>query len=205
MDAKDLAEVIQAAIDARMSRLHTAAPARVVSYNKARNTVDVEPQFHNTYEVLETGELVHEKASTIQDVPIAWPRAGGHSVTFPLAKGDPVLLVYCERDLGQWRAVGEAGPTGDLRPHRLSGAVAYPGGAFAEGEALPAGSVADDAITLVSKVLLGSATAAQKMVLGDIFKTAYDTHTHTTPSGPSGPPIVPLTVAALSTKHKLDS
>lgn len=40
-------------------------------------------------------------------------------------------------------------------------------------------------------------------VLGDAFKTYFDTHTHMTPVGPSGPPLTPMPPSTLSTKVKL--
>lgn len=43
----------------------------------------------------------------------------------------------------------------------------------------------------------------QSAVLGDIFKTIFDSHTHTAPGGPTSPPNVPLPASALSTLVKL--
>lgn len=45
--------------------------------------------------------------------------------------------------------------------------------------------------------------AEQSGVLGDLFKTYFDTHTHPTGVGPSGPPIVPMPDGTLSQKVKL--
>jgi hypothetical protein len=45
--------------------------------------------------------------------------------------------------------------------------------------------------------------AAQAAILGDLFKTYFDTHTHPTGVGPSGPPIVPMPPTTLSQIVKL--
>lgn len=44
--------------------------------------------------------------------------------------------------------------------------------------------------------------ATQRAVLGDAFKTAFDTHTHTAtgPTAPTTPPVLPLPPAVLSSK-----
>lgn len=43
----------------------------------------------------------------------------------------------------------------------------------------------------------------QAAVLGDLFKAYFDTHTHPTPTGPSGPPIMPMPPTTLSEIVKL--
>lgn len=49
-------------------------------------------------------------------------------------------------------------------------------------------------------IKLGGAAAAQSLVLGELFLTAFNTHTHicNLPTLPSGPPVPPLTPAVLS-------
>jgi hypothetical protein len=44
---------------------------------------------------------------------------------------------------------------------------------------------------------------AESMILGDLFKAYFDTHTHPTGVGPSGAPIVPMPTSTLSTKSKV--
>lgn len=43
----------------------------------------------------------------------------------------------------------------------------------------------------------------QAAILGDLFKAYFDTHTHPTPTGPSGPPIMPMPATTLSEIVKL--
>lgn len=43
----------------------------------------------------------------------------------------------------------------------------------------------------------------EAMILGNAFKQYFDTHTHTAPTGPTSPPIVPMPESTLSTKSKV--
>jgi hypothetical protein len=58
------------------------------------------------------------------------------------------------------------------------------------------------------KIVLTSNTievngGSQAMILGDLFKQYFDTHTHPTGVGPSGVPIVPMPASTLSTITKV--
>ncbi len=65
---------------------------------------------------------------------------------------------------------------------------------------------ADGSITIEGNISLGE-NAAYSIILGDLFKIAYETHSHIVPivTGPvaSGPPIVPLTPSMFSSKNKV--
>jgi len=49
-----------------------------------------------------------------------------------------------------------------------------------------------------STISLGGQSAVEPVVLGNIFSSLYNAHTHPTAMGPSGPPVPPLTPVALS-------
>lgn len=53
------------------------------------------------------------------------------------------------------------------------------------------------------KIKLGD-SAGQKLVLGDAFKTLFNSHTHPTGVGPSGPPTQPMTTQHLSRVSKTE-
>lgn len=54
-------------------------------------------------------------------------------------------------------------------------------------------------------VKIGSANAAQSLVLGDALMQLFNTHTHPTGVGPSGPPVQPMVAGShVSTKHKTE-
>src|SRR5574342_4931 len=154
-ERKTLAEVIRAALDAQSRALRVALPGRVTAYNASRESVDVQPQLRDVLET-EDGDLVTENLPIIPDVPVCWPSGLGGTafMTFPLAAGDPVLLVCCDYDPGLWRSTGQPGTPGDLRIHRLGHAVAYPG-LRADGELLGAGKRDATHVVIGDKVMLG--------------------------------------------------
>jgi hypothetical protein len=107
--------------------LHTALPGRVESYDASKQTCDVLPMIKRQIPDGSGGYKI-EDLPVLPNVPVAFPRGGGgFFMSFPLQKGDFVMLVFCERAIGAWRKKGEATSPGDLRTHSLAGAVAYPG------------------------------------------------------------------------------
>jgi uncharacterized protein involved in type VI secretion and phage assembly len=58
----------------------------------------------------------------------------------------------------------------------------------------------DGTVTVTAeKITLGS-SATEKVILGDSFMQFFNTHTHPTGVGPSGPPVQPMTTQQLSRK-----
>lgn len=119
-------DVIRLAIGARLASTHVAFPARVEAYDAARNSVDVLPQLERETECI-NGDALRERLPIVPSVPIAWPRSRGYGITFPLEVGDFVLVVCCDRNIGEWLRLGEAGDPRDAGMHGLDGAVAIPG------------------------------------------------------------------------------
>lgn len=130
----DLAELIRKAMEHRLADVRTAMPARVQSYDVTTQTVDVSPLVR---EITETaGDDIEEALPVIPSVPVAFPRAGGFFVTFPIVPGDTGQIVICDRSIDQWRTRGSQSFTPeygyavhplDKRRHGLAGAVFYPG------------------------------------------------------------------------------
>ena len=119
-------ELLELVLDHRLGNLHTAMPGRVESYDAAAQTCDVLPQLKRQVPDGEGGYTT-EALPVLSGVPVCFPRGGSFFLSFPLAKGDFVLVVFSERATGNWRQKGEASNPGDLRMHSLAGAVAIPG------------------------------------------------------------------------------
>lgn len=136
-------ESISRIIDYRQSRIKTAIPAHVLSYDKSKQTVEVEIPFSETYETVE-GQST-EQWGIVPDVPVQWPRGGGGSFTFPIEKGDLVLLVISSRSLEDWWQTDGKQITEprSVRMHNVSDAIAIPG-ISTEQTALPADAVSAD-------------------------------------------------------------
>lgn len=112
---------------ARLSNVHTAMPAKVMAYDAAQQTVDVQPLIMNVQRTMD-GDDISEVLPQINSVPVMFPRGGGFFIRWPLAVDDYVLLVFNERSIDAYTA-GEGAVTDpvDVRMHNLSDAVAHPG------------------------------------------------------------------------------
>jgi hypothetical protein len=63
----------------------------------------------------------------IDDVPIMILQGGGTWVEFPIAKGDPCLLFFNDRDIDNWWTSGNETTPNSLRKHSLSDCIALVG------------------------------------------------------------------------------
>lgn len=131
------AELINALIEARLIDVHVSLPARVTAFDKAKQTVDVVLQCNRAMPD-GAGNYVSETLPKLVAIPIAYPRSQQFLVAFPLVDGDKGMVVFCERNIGSWRATGSQGDPGDLGTHTLDGAVFVPG---LFDDALPAANV----------------------------------------------------------------
>lgn len=103
-----------------------ALPATVQSYDASMQTVDVKPLLRDQLEN-EDGELDELSLPVINAVPVVFPGAGGFRLTFPIAAGDTVLLVFSDRSIDEWQDLGTETTPQDVRRHALSDAIAIPG------------------------------------------------------------------------------
>jgi len=142
--AGGLNDLLLKAMSTWQSGLWTAMPATVVSYDVATQTIEAQP----TIQLLryfrtdppEGSVKGYDKTTRsapvdlpmLVDVPVIFPAAGGYSMTFPVAKGDEVLIVFSSRCIDGWWANGtdqntKAQPQTDLRMHDLSDGIAILG------------------------------------------------------------------------------
>jgi hypothetical protein len=121
-----LADVARAAAENAVAELHVAVPARVERVDLAKGIIDAKPLVKDRrYD--RDGQPQAISVAVVSNVPLVFPGAGGFRVTFPVAVGDTVLLVFSERSLDLWLVQGgEVDPLDDRR-HHLSDAVAIPG------------------------------------------------------------------------------
>jgi hypothetical protein len=185
-----LGTVLNRAMDRRLENVRGPMPAKVVSYDATRQSVDVHPQVKFSYEG-EDGERVTESQPVITDVPVLFPGGGGLKMQWPLTAGDTVLLVFCEQSIDKWLDQGREVDPGDDRRFHMSDAVAVPElRSFARNRgAIPAGIIyiGEDGDT------------GQPAVLGDDLETRlstleaqFNSHRHSAPSsgGPTSQPHV---------------
>lgn len=107
------------AIEAALAQTWTATPGIVVSVDLAAQTLTVQPAIQGET-MLPNGKAQRVNMPLLVDVPIVWPRAGGFAMTFPIAAGDEVLVVFGSRAIDSWWQSGGIGPQAEARMHDLS-------------------------------------------------------------------------------------
>jgi hypothetical protein len=205
------ADAIHELIRSKLLDVHVALPAIITeAFDSARCSVTVKPLLKRPLRAPD-GSFTSEELPELYDVPVCFPMFNGFQMTFPIAVGDVVMLVFCDYDVAAWSLVGDVTGPGDVRRHHLTGAVALPCGlrklsqpmtAF-NSTALEFGSASGIRISVTgSQMRVGgdadSAALASKVdALASALNTfigVYNSHTHggvTTGAGTSGTSATP--------------
>lgn len=177
----DTADVVQASIRAALRDARVALPGRIESYDEGAQKADVFPLLLEAHQDAE-GNRQTSQSPVVTSVPILWPGGGGFRLTFPLQRGDTVLLLFADRSLDAWLEAGGVTDPIDPRMHHLSDGVAIP---ILHDFSRPWTGARTDAVTLgkdggtqlhleQSTIRLGSQGAAHPLVQGDAFRTALN-------------------------------
>lgn len=121
-----LAEVLDLALTRRLEELHTMLPGRIESFDAATQTADVQPLVH-ALALQEDGNRVAVPLPVLPGIPVVFPGSGGYRSTYPVAKGDSVLVLFAEACIDAWQPHGGAVEPGSRRRHHLADAVAVVG------------------------------------------------------------------------------
>ena len=118
----DLYDVTKSHVDKLTDQLYTSLPATVTAYNASKQSVDV------SIDVRQPSTLDREEMPlmSLTEVPIIFPSGGGGILSFPIKKGDKVLLCFSMMSIDKWKENG-AGVCGDNRMHSNNDAVAIAG------------------------------------------------------------------------------
>lgn len=180
--APSLIEVIEKAINSRMRDTHCALPARVESYDADTQKVSVLPLLKGWRRDGE-GKRHSVQLPVVTGVPVVFPGAGGFRLTFPVAKGDTVLLVFADYCVDIWLNQGGVVDPIDERTHNLSDAIAIPGlrdfGHALSNAPTDGASMGHDSGPTIhfrdDEVQLGGDDASQPVLLGSLYHTAVKT------------------------------
>lgn len=115
-------EIIKSHSDCLQDNIYTSLPATVTSYNPSNQSVDVNVDLRRTNP--SSGEdfgLI-----SLREVPVMFPSAGGGILSFPITKGDKVLIMFTKFSLDSWLA-GVEGLVPDNRQHDINDAIAIIG------------------------------------------------------------------------------
>lgn len=122
-----LAQVLDAHFDGRFDDVHICKWGMVKSYDRTTQTASVQLVARASY-TDEEGVRRTERRAPLLGVPVVFPGSGAYSITWELAPGDPVLLVFADHAGSGWLAGGQEDvDDGDDRRNTLTDAVAIPG------------------------------------------------------------------------------
>lgn len=121
---RQLIDLVRKLIRSALVRTNTCMPGIVVSFNRTLRTADVQPAPKRK---LRGGGW--QDLQVIRNCPVAYPSGSGFGMTWDLAPGDAVMLVFAQRSLLRWTggSVGTYEP-GDTRIHDLNDAWVVPAG-----------------------------------------------------------------------------
>lgn len=115
----DPEESLRLALEEAQSHIWTAMPGIVQGVNLSAQTLSVQPAIQGSVTGPD-GSTQTVNLPLLVDVPIVWPRAGGFALTFPIAPGDEVLVVFGARCIDSWWQSGGIGAQAEVRMHDLS-------------------------------------------------------------------------------------
>lgn len=123
----DNEEATRLAFDGLQASMWTAMPAIVQSVDLTKMTCVVQLAIQGRFEDKD-GNISYVNIGVLQDVPLVFPSAGGFTITFPVAAGDEVLIVFTSRCIDSWwQNGGYANKPMEFRMHDLSDGFAIPG------------------------------------------------------------------------------
>ncbi len=131
MDANQLLNDTETALrlmmDGRQAGIWSAMPGIVKAVDLVAMTLSVQPAIRSTI-TDEDGNVIAVDLPLLVDVPVVFPSAGGYSITFPIAVGDEVLVVFASRCIDSWwQSGGFQNVPMEARMHDLSDGFAIPG------------------------------------------------------------------------------
>lgn len=145
-------ETFRIGTDAARSRIWTALPGIVQSYNQSKMTVSVLPAINARIRNVD-GTFSSLQMPLLLDCPVQWQGGGGATLTFPVKKGDECLVVFSARCIDAWWSSGQVSDPPVFRMHNLSDGFALIGvRSLPRAYAPPAGTAqlqSDDGSTIV--------------------------------------------------------
>lgn len=121
-DTRSLTTLLRLAIGQAMLDIHTVLPGIIETYSPATRRARVIPAIGILLD-----DMTLMERPPVTDVPVIFPSGGGLSLIYPLAQGDPVLLLFSQRGLDGWKQNYRHSPPPASAPFALSDAIALAG------------------------------------------------------------------------------
>lgn len=115
----DPEEMLRIAAEGAQSKLWTALPGIIQSFDPAAMTCTVQPAITAVVRD-ETGEFSELALPLLLDCPVVFQGGGGVTLTFPITEGDECLVVFSARCIDSWWQLGDVQGQAELRMHDLS-------------------------------------------------------------------------------------
>lgn len=125
----DLMVALQNVLRGWQRSMYTALPGIVLDDSPvvaADGTISVQPSIRGRMRA-PNGTETDVTLPKLIKVPLVWPSGGGFSMTFPIAAGDEVLVVFGSRCIDGWWQSGGVQSQIELRMQHLSDGFAIPG------------------------------------------------------------------------------
>jgi hypothetical protein len=123
---KDLEQILRTAIRAEIARIHTQAPARIISYDASQQRATVQLLVDHAKQDDEKNVEQYVPAQ-IPNVPVAFPSGGGFAITWPIEPGDEGWIEFSERSISEFKTTKQNRYTPQsLRRFDLTDAVFKP-------------------------------------------------------------------------------
>jgi hypothetical protein len=119
-------ETLRLALRGFQSRLWTALPGIVETFDPDKMIVSVQPSINGRLRA-PNGSITTIKMPLLLDCPVLWQGGGGVTLTFPIKKGDECLVVIASRCIDAWWSQGGVQDPPDTRMHNLSDGFALVG------------------------------------------------------------------------------
>ena len=158
----------------RERQMQTALPAKVTAWSSSTNTVELEPQFVETWTNRDDTRESEVGEPIIRNVPVCYP----WHMTWDITVGAFGLIICTKYSLDQWRQQLRRMDPGDLRRFTMSGATFHP---VVIGES-PNATQQYVALANLTESMLGK------------IQVAFDAHTHASFGTPptSSPTTIPI-------------
>lgn len=208
----DAEAAFRTGLDGRQAQMWTAIPAQVTQVNLLANTIEAQPTIQGVI-TLADGSEKNVNLPILPDVPICFPGAGGFVLTFPIAIGDEVLVVFSSRCIDAWWQSGGIGKPIESRMHDLSDGFAIlapksipnviPNVSATNAqlrnklgtlllELTPSGQIhltVPSGLAVTGNVSVTGTITATGEVTGNLIPLSTHTHPVTTAPGETGPPV----------------
>jgi hypothetical protein len=152
-------------LQSALAGVATIRPGWVTGYDHTKQTATVRPAVMRQKRDI-NGFIVSEPARAIPNCPVLFG-----AMTWPLSSGDPVLILFADVSLEEWRSSprGTQVNPKDPRHHNTADAFVIPGGS-PPSYPLPSDALSDGVMIKGNSIKLGFSSAADSFILASALE-----------------------------------